>query len=379
MNWHIVGRQRAERKIDLQLFSDGPERHEPATPRRRRRARQQGQVFQSRELSSAVLLLTALGVLALSGPVMMRGVEALFQTAYGDWLVDNWGNTELWSWGGAAVRIWLQSTGPFMLALMVVGVLVGVAQFGFLFTLEPLTPKLERLDPVAGLKRVFSQRALFEFGKSVLRLLIVGSVAYAGARRAMERTLQVAGGELAAQTVLVGSELAKVLWQSAAALIVLAIIDAFYQHYEHEKRLRMSREEVKREHRESEGDPQLRSRLRSRQRELSRNRMLQEVARADVVVTNPTHVAVALVYDPDEMGAPVVVAKGKDHLALQMKELAKTYGVVWVQEPALARQLYRDVEVGAAVPEALYGAVAEVIAFVWRLTGRRLQEVDPVQ
>lgn len=356
--------------IELQLFADDQDRQEPASPRRRQQARQRGEVFQSRELSSAGLLLVALALLRAGGPMAVRALAALFEGAYGQWLQVDWSEGELWLWGAAAVKTWLLGTGPLMLGLVVAGIAFGLAQVGFLWTLEPLAPKLTRIDPMAGMKRMFSRRSLFELFKAVLRLLIVGSVAYAGARRAIDRILLAAGGDLGAQIGLVGREALAVLWQGAAALLALAVLDALFQRYEHERRLRMSRQEVKQEMKETEGDPQLRSRVRARQRELSRNRLVQEVARADVVVTNPTRVAVALVYDPATMAAPVVVAKGRDHMARQIKATAQQHGVLWVQEPFLARRLYKDVAIGDAVPEALYGAVAEVIAFVWRLKGR---------
>lgn len=358
--------------IDLQLFAqdEGEERQEPATEKRRQEARRQGDVFQSREMSAAVLLLAAMGVFAAAGPWTARAINDLFQVSYGQWLAGDWGLGDLGGWSAIVTKALLVAVGPMMLVLGLLALGLGLVQTGFLWTAVPLTPKFERINPAAGAKRIFSRRALFELLKSLLRVLVVGGVAYSGARRAMERTFHAAGGQLGSQVSLIGREVMTVLWYGAAALVGLALLDVAYQRWQHERRLKMTRQEVKRELREAEGDPQLRSRLRARQRELSRNRILQEVARADVVITNPTHVAVALVYDPAAMAAPQVVAKGRDHMALLMKAHARQHGVVWVQEPLLARQLYKDVEVGEPVPETLYGAVAEVIAFVWRLTGR---------
>lgn len=358
--------------IDLQLFAqdEGEERQEPATQKRRQEARRRGEVFQSREMSAALLLLAAMGVFAAAGPWTARAINDIFQVSYGQWLAGDWGMGDLGSWSAAVTKALLVAVGPMMLVLVVLALGLGLVQTGFLWTTVPLAPKLERINPAAGAKRIFSRRALFELLKSLLRVLVVGGVAYSGARRAMERTFHAAGGQLGSQVVVIGREVMTVLWYGAAAYAVLALLDVIYQRWQHERRLMMTRQELKRELREAEGDPQLRARVRARQRELTRNRILQEVARADVVITNPTHVAVALSYDPATMAAPHVVAKGRDYMALIMKDHARRHGVVWVQEPLLARRLYKDVEVGEPVPEALYGAVAEVIAFVWRLTGR---------
>ncbi|MEX2355845.1 MAG: flagellar biosynthesis protein FlhB [Thermaerobacterales bacterium] len=363
------------RPIHLQLFADDDgEKQEPATPKRRRESRERGEVFRSSELSSAVILLGGLLTLWFGGSRAGEALSLLFDQAYGQWMVVDWEAADIFHWAEIAGGVWLTVTGPVIAALVVVGVGVNLAQVGPLFTAQPLSPKFERINPISGAKRVFSRRALFEFAKAMIRLTVVLGVTYRGARIAAEELQHLAGGAVTIQVAVIGQHVLWIALQASFAILVLAVFDFMYQRYEHEKKMMMTRKQVKDEFKQNEGDPQVRSQVRKRQRELSRNRMLAEVAQSDVIITNPTHFAVALKYRPEKMEAPVVVAKGTDYLALQIRRLAKEHGVVRVEQPFLARSLYREVEVGEAVPETLFEAVAEVIAFVWRLQGRRFTE-----
>lgn len=271
--------------------------------------------------------------------------------------------------GGAAsvvVRVCL----PVVAAAAFMGLAADLAQVGLNLTGQPLAPKLDRLDPLAGIRRIVSRRALFELAKSLAKITVVALAAYS----AVAPQLKLFGG-MSMLHIEQGMALAGTLaWQVASrtlgALFLVAVLDYGYQRWEHEQSLRMTREEVKQELKETDGDPKLRARIRQRQREVSRRRMMAAVPKADVVITNPTHYACALAYRGGEMRAPRLVAKGKDHMALRIREVARENRVPVVDNAPLARALHASVDIGGEVPPELYQAVAEVLAFVYRLKGK---------
>lgn len=270
--------------------------------------------------------------------------------------------------GGAAVAV--QACLPVVAAAALAGLAADLAQVGLNLTAHPLAPKLDRLDPVAGIKRIVSRRALVELCKSLAKITVVAAAAYS----AVAPQLKLFGG-MSLLGLEQGMSLAGGLaWQVAsrtlAALFLVAAADYAYQRWEHEQSLRMTREEVKRELKETDGDPKLRARIRRRQREISRRRMMAAVPKSDVIITNPSHYACALVYKGGEMRAPRLVAKGKDHTALRIREVGREHRVPVVSDAPLARALFSSVEIGDEVPPELYRAVAEVLAFVYRLKGR---------
>jgi flagellar biosynthetic protein FlhB len=259
---------------------------------------------------------------------------------------------------------------PVVAAAALMGLAADLGQVGLNLTAHPLTPKLDRLDPLAGVRRMVSKRALFELAKSLAKVTVVALAAYS----AVAPQLKHFGG-MSLIHIEQGMALAGALaWQVASrtlgALLLVAVIDYGYQRWEHEQSLRMTREEVKQELKETDGDPKLRSRIRQRQREISRRRMMAAVPKADVVIANPTHFACALAYRGGEMRAPRLVAKGQDHMALRIREVAREHKVPVVTDAPLARALYASVEIGAEVPPELYRAVAEALAFVYRLEGK---------
>lgn len=361
------------RIMDLQLFAEG-EKQAPATPRKRREARGRGQVPRSAELTAAAVVLAGgVGVLSFgdaAGAAFRELLGGAASAAAADLTV-----------AGAAERLrhaaWVALSalaGPSLLAAGA-GLLVATVQNGALFTLYPLRPSLERLDPVQGVRRLVSLRGAVELAKSLLKLLLIGAVVYASLRAAVPAVLSMTGAPVPLVLAAAGEAVRGLFWRVAVAALVIGAADYAYQRWEHERNLAMTRQELKEEMRETEGDPTTRSRVRRRQRELLRRRMLLDVRRADVVVVNPTEFAVALRYDPETMAAPVVVAKGRDHMARLIRALARRFGVPWVEDRFLARTLFRSVEVGDPVPETLYAAVAEVLAFVWRLKGRSLRDL----
>lgn len=358
------------RVINLQLFAE--ERQFPATPRRRQEARRRGQVFRSMELSSAAILMGGLAALQFFGSATFTHMGRLFHEALSTWTRMELTTAAVAGLSTQVIRTFLLAILPMLAVLAVLGLAVNAAQTGLAWSMEPLSPRLSRINPLEGAKRIFSRRALFELGKSLVKVALVGAVTYSAFRGAVQAVVARTGSDVPTLASTVGGHALALGWRAAVVLVVVAVFDYLYQRYEYEQSLKMTRQEVKEEIRQSEGDPQLRSRIRRRQRELAQARMLQEVRRADVVITNPTHLAVALRYDPETMDAPVCCAKGKDHLALRIRQIAKEHDVTWVEDRFLARSLYHAVDVGEAVPESLYQAVAEVLAFVWRLRNRGL-------
>ena len=261
-------------------------------------------------------------------------------------------------------------TGPVFAIVLVVGITASFAQVGALFTLEPLKPKFSKLNPVNGIKRIFSLRGLTELIKSILKIVIIGVVAWNSIRAEENNIVKLMDQDLASAAVYISSTAIDVAIKICAMMIIIAVLDYGYQWWQYEKDLRMTKHEVKEEYREREGSPEVRQRIRQRQREMSMRRMLTEVPKADVIITNPTHYAVAIQYDAEKAPAPIVTAKGIDYMALRIKEIAKENGVETVENKPLAQALYKSVDIGQQIPPELYQAVAEILAFVYRIKGK---------
>lgn len=357
--------------IDLQLFAQ--DKTEPATPKRRREARQKGQVARTNELGTAITLLILFPVVYAMLTYAIGELAAFARFIFGEPM-----QVRVWTTSAVEelfVRVLIQAArivGPVMLIAMAIGVTVQVAQVGFLVTGEPLKPKLERLNPINGFKRMFSKRGLVELLKALLKTGIVGLVCYNVIRGTFPLFQQLVLLEPRESFTVVAGVARRIGVNAGALLLALAIADYGFQWYEHNRSLRMSKQELKEEYRQSEGDPMLRSRMRQRQREIAMRRMMHDVAKADVIITNPTHIAVALQYDPERMDVPIVLAKGAGRVAERIKEIAREHQITIVENPPLARALYDTVSLGEGIPAELYQAVAEVLAFVWRLRGRRL-------
>lgn len=353
--------------LDLQLFAG--EATEPATPRRREEARKKGHVPRSHDLVTALLLLALMYLLRWFGRNMLEVMGGQTQ----EFLARPPGEITPATLEVISLRlIWsyLQALWPVFLGALAVSILGNGLQVGMLFQTYSLQPDLNRINPLAGARRIFSKGALVELLKSLLKVLIVGWVAYLTVRQGWKRLLLTSEVALAETLILVGQMTFELGVRVALAFLILGVLDYLYQRWEYEQGLRMTRQEVKDEFKQTEGDPQVRSRIRQRQRQLAMRRMMSQVPTADVVITNPTELAVALRYDAETMAAPVVVAKGADYVARRIRQIAAEHGVVIVENKPLAQALYRTTEVGMAIPVELYQAVAEVLAFVYRLKRR---------
>jgi len=248
---------------------------------------------------------------------------------------------------------------------------ISFAQVGFFVTSKPLAPKWDRLNPASGLKKVLSLRSLVELIKGLLKAAVLSWVLYAGLKGSMEKLLLTMQMPLLSGLGVLLKMIFDLSIKLAISLFVIALFDYIYQRWEFEKSIRMSRQEIKEEYKQLEGDPQLKSKIRQRQRELARRRMMSEVKKADVVITNPTRVAIALQYDSKLMDAPVVIAKGLGIIAGKIREEAKKHNVPIIERPPLAWALYNNVEIGEKIPEELYKAVAEILVFVYKLKHKR--------
>jgi flagellar biosynthetic protein FlhB len=355
--------------MDLQLFSG--EKTEKATPKKRQDSRNKGQVSKSAEIPSSLILLSCICFLVMLGPFMEKQLLALVGDAFLHRLtMDVTDSSILALFNHYLIQIMILLA-PIFLIVVVVAFASTYVQIGWLFTLKPLEPKFSKLNPLSGAKSIFGPRAIVEFLKSGLKLLVIGLIVYSVLWSEKERLMDLAHLPIPDIFSFVTSITVRLGILIAVVLFVLAIGDFMYQRYEYEKKMRMSKQDIKDEHKNSEGDPLIKGKIKERQRRMALMRMMQEVPSADVVITNPTHFAVALKYDSTKMDAPTVVAKGQDYLALRIREIAKQNDVITMENKPLARALFDKTEVGHSVPADLFQAVAEVLAYVYRLKGRR--------
>ena len=345
------------------------EKTEEPTPRRREEARQRGQVPKSREVAAVAVLSGGLLAFFVGGSYMVGQMMVVYRhfLHFGPPRLDLKAAEEiLW----VAVTLGMKAVFPVVLLVFVLAFLSLYLQVGGVVAWEALQPKWERINPLEGFKRLFSLPSLVELLKSIFKIVIIGLVSYFVISGEKERILLLAGQGVEH----VGRELFAMarglLLKVLFALLALALLDFLFQRWETERHLRMTKEELKEEMKQTEGDPWVKSRIRQIQRSMAQKRMMSEVPKADVIITNPQHLAVAIKYELGEMPAPQVLVKGAGFLALKIREVAEAHGVPIVENPPLAQALYREVEEGEYIPQELYQAVAEVLAFVYRLKGK---------
>jgi flagellar biosynthetic protein FlhB len=343
------------------------DRTEPASPQHRQEARKKGQVAKSTEMTSAAVLLVALMVGKAAAPMMMGQLATMVRHFLG-----NLSTFQPTPEGTRALFIEASFAGfktlaPILSGIFVTAVAVNLAQVGFMVTVQPMAPDLTRIDPITGMARMFSVRALVELLKSLAKVTVLGCVVWVFLRDQAPTVASLGTYAPDEAGRIVGDLIFSLCMRVCSVLLVIASIDYIYQRMQFEKSIRMTKQEVKEEFKRSEGDPQVKAAVRQRQREMARRRMMQDVATADVVVTNPTHYAVALKYDGTKMAAPVVVAKGQRLVAQRIKAIAVEHHIPMVENKAVARALFASAEIGDPVPVELYQAVAEILAFVYRL------------
>lgn len=354
--------------------SAGDKTHD-ATPHRRKQAREEGQVAKSQDLASAVMLLVGLLALMWLGKTAVIFLLDEYEMQLGGtaWVqVDEAFVLNQW----ARVMFSLaRALLPFFGLIMVAGILVNLLQVGLLFLPDKLAPDLERLDPLKGLQRIFSLSGLMRLLMGILKMGIIAAVAWFSVYSQRDAILAVTGLSVPKISLFL---IDLILWTSikiGTALLILAILDYAYQRWKHEQDLKMTTDELRDEMKNLQGDPQVMARRRAVQRQLVLNRLSSAVPKADVIITNPTELAVAVQYDPETMAAPIVVAKGAGILAQRIRRLALEHGIPIVEKKPLAQALYRDVDLNRPIPQQLYAAVAEVLAYVYQLKGKQLPKL----
>lgn len=352
------------------------ERTEPPTPERLRKARERGRVPQTRELPSALMIVMLLVVLTLMAGTLYRWFVGLVHQGFSfhhDGSMDAGSFAEVLKATAAGAMVTVL---PFFLVAAAVSVLASLVGSGWAFAPKAVRFDLERISPVQGFKNLFNARSAVNLAVSIAKLVLILTVVYVYLRGKLAVCLSLRHASAEGAVIGIARLVFGVVARIAVGLMAIAGIDLLFQRWRHKRELRMTRREVLDERRQHEISPHLRGRIRAVQIEMVRKRMLQEVPRADVVVTNPTHVSVALRYEPAEMDSPQVVAKGADLLSDKIREIARAHDVPIVQRPALARTLYNSVDVGECIPETLFLAVAELLAMIFRLRNQRKALTD---
>jgi flagellar biosynthetic protein FlhB len=349
----------------------GQEKTEAPTQKKREDSRKQGQVALSREIPSAALLGAFLLYFLVMGRFGLEQMQKFWISSFQQLERPELNIPLLYQ--GLRDVIWVLGTAilALFLAVFLVGLATTLLQVGFHF--NPLRLQGKRINPLSGLKRIFSYNGLAELLKGLFKMGIIGYITYVSINSEVLDLLSLSKLPLSDIFAYNFTLLATLFGRVAMALVVLALFDYLFQRWQFEQNLMMTKQELREELKQTEGDPQFRSRVRQVQRELSRARMMQNVPKADVVVTNPTHFAVALQYDREIMSAPKVTAKGADFIAERIRTVAKENDVPIVENPLVARQLYEQVEIGEEIPEALFRALAEILAYVYRLQGRTIE------
>lgn len=364
---------------DLQLFAkEGPggEKTEDATPKKLEDARKEGQVAKSKELGVGFTLFAGFVLLKLWVGTIGQQFLDVFNVTYmripdmAKYVASGEGITYFYSFFKGMILQVLLYMAPFLLVAVAVAAIVEVLQVKWVVTAKPLKPKFDKFNPINGFKRIFSLQSLMELLKSFLKILLIGFLVYSTLRDKWTDILILLDMPVQQGIMLMGNVILNLGVKISAFYLIIAFADFIFQKWKFKEDMKMTKQEVKDEYKQSEGDPQIKGQIRQRMMQASRRRMMQDIPKADVVITNPTHFAVAVRYNLEEADAPVVVAKGADHLAAKIKEVAKENNVEIVENKPLARMLYYNVNLGQMIPPELYKAVADILAYVYKIQGK---------
>ncbi|MBZ9688066.1 fused FliR family export protein/FlhB family type III secretion system protein [Clostridium estertheticum] len=353
------------------ISADSGEKTEEATPKKKSDSKKKGQVAKSKELSSTITLLTSTLLLIMLGAYMLGNLKAVVTLFLNNYLTlslteETFRTVLFVSMTKFGILIL-----PIMVPIMIMGVVASLMQSGFIFTNEPLKPDLKKLNPISGFKKIFSTRSLVDLLKN---LAIITTIAYVAYDYIKSNYLDIMNyGSLKIDAILgvFGKLVIDIFFKIAIIMLIISIIDFAYQKYKHNKELKMSVQEIKEEYKQQEGDPQIKNKIRQKQREMAASRMMQAVPDATVVITNPTHLAIAIKYEQGGEGAPIVVAIGADNVAIKIKELASENDIPIIENKPLARLIYKELDIGSEIPAEMYGAVAEILALVYKLKKRK--------
>ncbi|WLV26011.1 flagellar biosynthesis protein FlhB [Aciduricibacillus chroicocephali] len=352
-------------RLDLQFFAG--EKTEKATPKRKQDERKKGKVAKSQDVNTAILLLFSFLGLFVFGTFMKNGMLDIYRQSFTEYI--KWDLTS-----GNLQKMFLTQlieaaklVAPIMGVALIAGVASNLMQVGFLFTTESLKFDLKKIDPISGAKRIFSVRAIVELFKSLFKIAFIGTITFSIIWMNRDEMMMMSLKTVSSALGFFGHMALTMGFAATIALLFLALLDYIYQRFDYEKNLRMSKQDIKDEYKNIEGNPLIKQKIREKQQQMAMRRMMSEVPNADVVITNPTHFAIAIKYDEDKASAPYVVAKGADEVALRIKNIAKANGVMTVENRPLARSLFAAVDIGDLIPEEFFQAVAEVLAYVYRV------------
>ena len=364
---------------DLQWFAkDGPggEKTEPATEKKLREAREDGKVSKSKELTAAFDLLVLFLVLKVFISFIGEGLMQVYPYVYNlmpdfvEQFAVDCSVKQVSSFLLSVIFMMFKVSAPFFAFGVAVTLVVSIIQVGWKVTAKPLKPKGDKFNPINGFKRIISKDSIFELFKSILKIVIIIYVAYTAVKDEVNDIFILYDMSLNQALALCGSVIINAGFKISLVYFVVGVADFVYQKHRFNEEMKMTKQEVKDEYKNTEGNPEIKGRQRQRMREASRQRMMQDVPKADVVITNPTHLAVAIKYDAEVSKAPIVLAKGEDYLAQKIRESAKEHNIEIVENKPLARMLYANVDVGAEIPPELYQAVAEILAMVYNMKNR---------
>ncbi len=350
------------------MAGDSESRTEKASPKKRRDERKKGNIYKSQDVTNALSILAVFVVLNKLSPFIFKYMSQVMYKYFTSIKT----TTEMTVDKGLLIirdcfiALFL-TAGPIILVALLVGVLATGAQTRFLFSKDALKPKFSRLSPLKGIKRIVSLRSVVELFKSIIKAVIIGSVIFQSYKSIASNTVKLMSMDIFNSVVYVLQSVYNLVIRLSIAFIAIAIFDYLYQWWEYERNIKMTKQEVKEEYKQTEGDPVMRGRIKDAQRKMAQQRMMQQVPQADVIVKNPTHFAIALKYDIDKNAAPIVVAKGQDHVALRIIEEAEKHNIPMMEDKPLARMLYKEVEIGREIPPQFYTAIAEVLAWVYSL------------
>lgn len=350
------------------------ERTEKATPKRQNELRSKGQISKSPDFNSAVMLSVGLYLIYLFAPSIMDKLKFIAVDVFARLDPARISEKNIMSFFDPYISELITILFPFFITLMVIGCALQYFQVGSLFTLEPLKPNFGKLSPmsiIGGFKKFFNLKSFVELIKSFIKMGIVGGISYSVINERKMEVLALQGAELSKVLLLISNILFQMMTQIFIVLIIVGFLDKKYQKYEHEKSIKMTKEEVKDERKNTEGDPQVKAKVKGIQMQFAMQRMMSSVPKADVILTNPTHYAVALRYDTSIAPTPQVIAKGVDYVAFKIKEIAENNNVPIVENKPLARTLYKIVPLDGLIPADLYVAVAEVLAYVYKTNKRK--------
>ena len=362
-------------KLDLQFFSAESEgRTEQATEKKKSDARKKGQVAKSKDLDTAVLIIGFFAIMLALGGFMMDRIKQVLVSGINiiSIVLNNSGNEQILSIIPDAIIQFLITCLPLWGGLSVIAFLICYIQVKYKFTLEPMKPKFSKMNPINGIKRMFSKDTIITLLLAMAKVSVLGAVAINIIKGKIPLFLSFHQLKLENSFSLICSAIVELGFFVGGAFLVLSVLDYVYQRYKHNDSLKMTKQEVKEEYKNAEGDPQIKGKIRQKMRAASMQRMMQAIPEADVVITNPTHFAVALKYDETNGRAPIVIAKGVDYVAQKIKEKAKENGIEVVENRPLARSLYYTVDIDKEIPPELYGAVAEVLAFVYNMQNKKV-------